>query len=128
MEKVLLSSYPANGWNETTPLGNGRLGASVYGCAYDERILINHEALYNWICDSSFPDISSELLTLRALMDEKRYKEANELYTKKIQETNFRSNKGKFFPAFDIHLIFDVDGAPENYSRALDMERGVCTV
>ncbi len=128
MEKVLLSSYPANGWNETTPLGNGRLGASVYGCAYDERILINHEALYNWICDSSLPDISSELSTLRALMDEKRYKEANELYTKKIQETNFRSNKGKFFPAFDIHLIFDVDGAPENYSRALDMERGVCTV
>lgn len=128
MEKVLLSSYPANGWNETTPLGNGRLGASVYGCAYDERILINHEALYNWVCDSSFPDISSELPTLRALMDEKRYKEANELYTKKIQETNFRSNKGKFFPAFDIHLIFDVDGAPENYSRALDMERGVCTV
>ncbi len=128
MKKTLISSYPAPGWNDSTPLGNGRLGASAYGCAYDERILINHEALYNWICDSSLPDISSELAVVRALMDEGKYKEANDHYTNKIKETGFKSNKGKFFPAFDIHLIFDVEGAPENYSRELDMENGICTV
>ena len=44
MEKKIINSYPAECWNDTTPLGNGTLGASVYGCVYDERILINHEA------------------------------------------------------------------------------------
>ena len=128
MEKILINSYPANGWNESTPIGNGRLGASVYGCVYDERILINHESLYNWKCDKGYPDVSGELSVVRRLMDEGKYKEANEHYTKKIQETDFRSNKGKFFPAFDIHLIFDTEGAPEDYARVLDMENGVCTV
>ncbi len=128
MEKKLINSYPAIGWNDSTPTGNGRLGASIYGCAYDERILINHEALYNWVCDSALPDMSGELAVVRALMDEGKYKEANDHYTNKIKETGFKSNKGKFFPAFDIHLIFDVEGAPENYSRELDMERGICTV
>ena len=128
MKKVLVSSYPATGWNESTPLGNGKIGASVYGAVFDERILINHEDLYNWKCDKGYPDISSELSVVRRLMDEKKYKEANDHYTKKIAETGFKSNKGKFFPAFDIHMIIDTEGAPENYSRELDMENGVCTV
>ena len=128
MEKKIINSYPAECWNDTTPLGNGTLGASVYGCVYDERILINHEALYNWVCDVGYPDISYALKEVRALMDAGKYKEANNYYTDIIKSTGFRSNKGKFFPAFDIHMIFETDAAPENYSRVLDMESGVCTV
>lgn len=128
MEKKIVNSYPSVGWNDTTPLGNGTLGASVYGCVYDERILINHEALYNWTCDVGYPDISYALTEVRALMDEGKYKEANTYYTDIIKKTGFRSNKGKFFPAFDIHMIFETEGAFENYRRELDMEKGICTV
>ena len=128
MEKKIINSYPAECWNDTTPLGNGTLGASVYGCVYDERILINHEALYNWVCNKGYPDISYALQEVRDLMDAGRYKEANTYYTDIIKKTDFKSNKGKFFPAFDIHMIFETEAAPENYSRVLDMERGVCTV
>ena len=128
MEKKIINSYPAECWNDTTPLGNGTLGASVYGCVYDERILINHEALYNWVCNKGYPDISYALAEVRALMDQGKYKEANTYYTDIINKTGFRSNKGKFFPAFDIHMIFETEAAPENYKRVLDMESGVCTV
>ncbi len=128
MEKKIINAYPAECWNDTTPLGNGTLGASVYGCVYDERILINHEALYNWVCDKGYPDISYALKEVRELMDAGKYKEANTYYTDIISKTGFRSNKGKFFPAFDIHMIFETEAAPENYSRVLDMERGVCIV
>ena len=128
MDKKIINSYPSVGWNDTTPLGNGTLGASVYGCVYDERILINHEALYNWTCDVGYPDISYALKEVRALMDEGKYKEANTYYTDIIKKTGFRSNKGKFFPAFDIHMIFETEGAFENYKRELDMEKGICTV
>ncbi len=128
MEKKIINSYPAECWNDTTPLGNGTLGASVYGCVYDERILINHEALYNWVCNKGYPDISYALSEVRALMDEGKYKEANTYYTDIINKTGFRSNKGKFFPAFDIHMIFETEAAPKDYSRVLDMEKGICTV
>ena len=128
MEKKIINAYPAECWNDTTPLGNGTLGASVYGCVYDERILINHEALYNWVCDKGYPDISYALAEVRALMDQGKYKEANTYYMDIINKTGFRSNKGKFFPAFDIHMIFETDASPKNYTRVLDMETGVCTV
>ena len=128
MEKKLINLYPADHWQISTPLGNGVLGASVYGAVYDERILINHESLYNWTCKSAYPDVSYALKEVRELMDNKRYKEADTYYTNLIKETGFKSNKGKFFPAFDLHLLFETEGAPCNYKRELDMENGICTV
>ena len=58
MEKKLINAYPASNWNDTTPVGNGRIGASVYGCVYDERILINHESLFNYARTMEIPNIS----------------------------------------------------------------------
>jgi len=128
MEKKLINLYPADHWQISTPLGNGTLGASVYGAVYDERILINHEALYNWTCKKHYPDVSYALNEVRDLMDQKRYKEADTYYTKLIEATDFKSNKGKFFPAFDLHLLFETEGAPCDYKRELDMEKGICTI
>ena len=128
MEKSLINKYPATRWNDATPLGNGVLGASVYGCVYDERILINHEALFNWCDDKEIPDISKSLLEVRKLMDEGKYKEAENYYTKKLEELKYRPSSGKYYPALDLHLLFENKDAFTNYSRTLDMENGVCTV
>ncbi|MBQ7788046.1 MAG: glycoside hydrolase N-terminal domain-containing protein [Clostridia bacterium] len=128
MEKKLINAYPAQTWKEASPVGNGTLGALVYGCVYDERILINHEALYNWTCNKEIPDISFALKDVRNLMDQKKYKDAEVYYTNALKERGYFANKGKFFPAFDLHFIFETNGAFENYSRSIDMENGICTV
>ena len=128
MEKKLINTYPASGWNDSTPVGNGIIGASVYGCVYDERILINHEELFNYSRTDEIPDVSDCLAKVRALMDEKKYSEAETYYTKALNEKGYNLAKGKFFPAFDIRMIFGTIGAPMNYLRELDMQRGVCTV
>ena len=128
MEKKLINAYPASNWNDTTPVGNGRIGASVYGCVYDERILINHESLFNYTRTMEIPNVSGCLKEVRRLMDEKRYAEAENYYTKALQDANYRCAKGKFYPAFDIRFIFGTLGAPYEYNRTLDMENGVCTV
>ncbi len=128
MEKKIINLYPALRWYDASPIGNARLGACIYGCAYDERILINHEALYNYTRKDDIPDISSSLGELRRMMDEKRYKEANDFFPNLLKESGFRSHKGKFFPAFDIHMIFETEGAVSDYSRTIDMENGTCTV
>ena len=128
MEKKLINSYPAANWFDTTPVGNGRIGASVYGCVYDERILINHEALFNYARTTEIPDISASLPIVRKLMDEKRYGEAENYYTNALRERGYSNSKGKFYPAFDIRMIFGTLGAPCEYRRELDMENGICTV
>ena len=128
MEKTLVSKYPATRWTDATPLGNGVLGASVYGCVYDERILINHESLFNWCDDKEIPDISKSLFEVRKLMDEGKYKEAESYYTKKLEELKYRPSSGKYYPALDLHLLFENKDAFKDYSRTLDMENGVCTV
>ncbi len=128
MEKKLINSYPAANWFDTTPVGNGRIGASVYGCVYDERILINHEALFNYARTMEIPDVSHCLKEVRELMDNKQYLEAENYYTKALRERGYNASKGKFYPAFDIRMIFGTLGAPYEYRRELDMENGVCTV
>ncbi len=129
MEKKLICSYPATAWNDTTPLGNGRLGASVYGAVYDERILINHEALYNWTIEPyEMPDVAYALKEVRALMDEGKYKEANDYYPNLLKDKGYQKNKGKFHPMLDLHLVISSESAPENYKRELDLESGICEI
>ncbi|MBQ8546456.1 MAG: glycoside hydrolase family 95 protein [Clostridia bacterium] len=128
MEKILTSKYPATRWNDSTPLGNGIIGASVYGCIYDERILINHESLFNWCEDKEIPDISDALKEVRALMDKGDYITAETYYTKLLMEKKYQPSSGKYYPAFDLHLLFESKDAFTDYSRELDMENGVCTV
>ena len=45
---------PARSWNEALPLGNGRLGAMVFGGVREERIALNEDSLwtgYPAFCD-----------------------------------------------------------------------------
>ncbi len=128
MEKILINKFPATRWNDTTPLGNGVLGASVYGCVYDERILINHEALFNWCDDKEIPDISYALAEVRDLMDKGDYITAENYYKKLLEEKKYRPSSGKYYPAFDLHMLFENKDAFTDYARMLDMENGVCTV
>ena len=38
--------HPAEAWNEALPVGNGRLGAMVFGATGQERIQFNEETLW----------------------------------------------------------------------------------
>ena len=128
MEKVLLQALPARDWREATPLGNGRLGALVHGRASDERVALNHEALYNWALRGDPPDLSKLLPEVRRLLAEGRFAEAERLYPDALAASGYRGRSGKFFPAFDLRIRRGTDGAFRGYARELDLARGVCTV
>ena len=128
MKKILINKYPATRWNDSTPVGNGCLGGSVYGSIYDERILINHEALFNWCQRKDIPDISYALQQFRDLMDKKEYKKADSLYIDILKEKDYHPSGGKFYPAFDLRLIFENQAAFTDYERQLDLENGVCSI
>mgnify|MGYP002508795106 CR=1 FL=1 len=45
---------PAHSWNESLPLGNGRLGAMVFGAPIHDKLQINEETLW-----SGSPDVDT---------------------------------------------------------------------
>ena len=47
MEALLKYSKPAQYFEEALPLGNGQLGAMVYGKTQNERISLNHDTLWS---------------------------------------------------------------------------------
>ena len=128
MEKVVLQAYPAADWREATPVGNGRLGALVHGRASDERLTLNHEALFNWSARSAPPDLSSSLPEVRRLLDEGRFAEADRLYPELLGRATTKGRSGKFFPAFDLRMRFRTCGPFRDYARELDMAHGLCAV
>ncbi len=78
---------PADAWTEALPLGNGRLGAMVFGKAGEELIQLNESSLWSGgpVKTNVNPQAASYLPQIRnALLNEEDYEKANEL-TKKMQ-------------------------------------------
>src|SRR5687767_15918894 len=73
-------TQPAGHWNEALPVGNGRLGAMVFGGTSSERLQLNEDTLFaGGPYDPSNPDALAALPEARRLILEGRYQEANDL-------------------------------------------------
>src|ERR1044071_5317408 len=73
---VLWYTRPAREWTEALPVGNGRLGAMVFGGTSEERLQLNEDTLYGGgPYDPNNPDALDALPRARRLIFEGRYKE-----------------------------------------------------
>lgn len=67
-------------WVKALPLGNGSLGAMVFGGVYKERIQLNEETLWSGsIQDCDNPEAANQVEKIKQLLFEGKYKEATEL-------------------------------------------------
>ncbi|MCQ2399681.1 MAG: glycoside hydrolase family 95 protein, partial [Clostridia bacterium] len=76
---------PAKNWNVALPLGNGRLGAMIYGDVYNDRIQINEETL--WSGQPGRDDFRynrKDLDDVRSLLAQRKYVQAASLADKMI--------------------------------------------
>ena len=79
-EYVLWYDEPAAGWNEALPVGNGRLGAMVFGGVPEERIQLNDDTLWDgYPRDRINPKASEALPQVRQLLFEGKIPEAEAL-------------------------------------------------
>ncbi len=133
---------PAREWEEALPLGNGRLGAMVWGGIEREKISLNEETI--WAATKS-PEttLSSEFVHVnkrkRQLALEGKYDQVRKVtvenagipsdatITKKTVEGSFR---GEIYnPLADLYLHFgSTESIPRDYRRELDLETAVSTV
>ncbi len=115
---------PAREWTEALPVGNGRLGAMVFGGVKTERLQLNEDTLWSGEPKDWNNPRSRELLPeVRRLIFEGRYKEADEL-CKDMQGPYTQS----YLPMGNLYLDFDIEAEPQEYYREFDLDRAVATV
>ena len=125
---------PATDWErETLPLGNGRLGATVFGGVEQERITINEQSLWSGWPEpgNDRPGAFAALEEVRALLRDGKRAEAG-----KLAMAEFMSEKGYGKPDFgcyqafgDLLLDFDKPSQPvADYRRELDLNTAMSRV
>ncbi|MDI3321208.1 glycoside hydrolase family 95 protein [Pinibacter soli] len=125
-ENVLWYRTSAKVWEEALPIGNGKLGAMIFGGVTDERIQLNESTLWDGFAqDASNPNALKALPEVRRLLFENKNNEAVELAGKTMM-----GNPSRIKPYQSLgELWFDMPLAnAENYVRSLDLSTAIATV
>lgn len=111
-------------WENALPVGNGRLGAMVYGNVEKETIQLNEHTVWTGSPNrNDNPDALAALPEIRKLVFEAKQKEAEQLAAKTIQSK--RSHGQMFQPVGSLQLVFDGHNNYTQYYRELDIEKAV---
>ena len=118
---------PAQKWTEALPIGNGRLGAMIFGGVENDRIQFNEEALWNGAPnDYAHKGAYQYLGQIRQLLFDGKQKEAEDLAMKEFMSVPL---KQKTYQAFgDLNLHFLNQETFTDYYRDLDLKNAVCRV
>ncbi|KGO86831.1 alpha-L-fucosidase [Flavobacterium rivuli WB 3.3-2 = DSM 21788] len=121
----LTYTKPAAVWTEALPVGNGRLGAMVFGGVNDELIQLNEATLWSGgpVKKNINPDAYQNLEIVRNALREEDFAKAYES-TKKMQGLYSES----YLPLGDLNINQDFKNAvPTSYSRELNLEDAITT-
>jgi alpha-L-fucosidase 2 len=119
---LLWFKRPAEKWTDALPIGNGRLGAMVFGGVKEERLQLNEDTLWSgaprpW----NNPDALKHLAEVRRLvLEEQDYVAADRVC---------RQMQGPFAEAYqplaDLHLSMDHAAEVTDYRRELDLDTAI---
>jgi alpha-L-fucosidase 2 len=124
---TLWYASPATNWNEALPIGNGRLGAMVFGGVDKERLQLNEDTLWaGGPYDPSSPDALKALPEARRLVFEGKYAEAQELIGAQMMARPLRQIP--YQTMGDLSLEFPVAKKVKNYRRDLNLDNAVAHV
>src|SRR4051812_45180487 len=111
-------------WENALPIGNGRLGAMVFGNVEQETIQLNEHTVWSGSPNrNDNPAALSALPELRQMIWDGKQKEAEQLANKVIISKG--SHGQKFQPVGNLNLTFKGHDQFANYYRELDINRAV---
>lgn len=126
-EEALLLRYdaPASRWEEALPLGNGRLGAMVYGNPLHELYQLNEETLWSGgPSDWNNPQTPQALPQVRRAVSEGDYARAAQLW----QQHGQGPYTARYLPMADLKLDLQGEGGVSHFHRDLNISRATSTV
>ena len=134
-ELKLIYDKPANYWEEALPIGNGRLGAMIFGGLSEDKIQLNEETVWAGEPGNNLPHNFLDVLPeVRELLLEKKYTEASDLLGTRFPRNAPKDNNygmsyqtvGDLFMKFQGHPEILIDSVV-NYKRTLDIANAIST-
>ncbi len=136
-ERVVRFAAPAGHFTESAPLGNGRMGAMVFGGVEEERIVLNEAGMWSGSPqDADRPDAAKALPEIRRLLLEGKNAEAEKLVAEHFTCAGAGSGFGNgaevpygtYQVLGDVKLVFGGPTESEEYARELDIGDAVARV
>src|SRR5579871_6419385 len=135
-ETTIWFNAPANDFTESSPMGNGRLGAMMFGGVDEERIVLNESSVWSGSRqDADRPDAYKVLPEIRRLLLEGKNADAEALVNANFTckgpgsaSGSGNSQYGCYQVLGNLHLLFTgyTSNAPfENYRRELNLDQAV---
>ncbi|MCX7045470.1 MAG: glycoside hydrolase N-terminal domain-containing protein [Candidatus Sumerlaeota bacterium] len=118
---------PADKWVEALPVGNGRLGAMIFGGVDRERIQLNEETVWAggpW--DATNPEALQTLPEARRLLFEGKPAEAEKLVAAKMMSRPVR--EPPYQTLGNLLLEFPGHSSAANYRRDLDLDAAIVRI
>ncbi len=125
MEDMLLYKQPARAWHQALPLGNGRLGAMVWGGAGEEMVSLNEDTLWSGRPRHvEIPTAANALPRVRDLLLQGAYGEAQDV----VEAAMLGSWSQSYLPMCDLLVKQNFQGKPERYQRTLKLSGAIASV
>jgi len=117
-------NQPAGQWEESLPVGNGRLAAMVYGKVDLEVMKLNESSLWSGgpVNPNPNPEAYQYLPGIREAVNKGEYEKATQL-CKKMQG-NWTAS---YSPLGDLLINQTIKGEVENYHRELDLNTAIAS-
>ena len=127
-EVSLWYTEPAADWNEALPIGNGRLGAMVFGRTDVERIQLNEESV--WTRKGSYEDGDGSVAipAVRKLLFEGKYREAQEMLVEELMQKRLPTGTNAYQTLGDISITYEDSTEVSDYKRTLMLDSALVRV
>ena len=125
--QTLWYRQPANAWTEALPIGNGRLGAMVFGGVDEERLQLNEDTLWTGSPHAYQHEGAVKYLPeIRRLLAEGKQKDAEDLATREFMSVPLKQEM--YQPLGDLLVQFNGHTEVSSYRRELDLDGALSTV
>ncbi|MEI3802250.1 MULTISPECIES: glycoside hydrolase family 95 protein [unclassified Chitinophaga] len=115
---------PAKQWIEALPVGNGRIGAMIFGGVQEEELQLNEGYLWSGVPrDGNNPSAKELLPVIRRLLTEEKYMEADQLARKMMGTYSAR-----YLTLGSLFISNDIPQEATQYKRELDLNNGIARV
>ena len=124
---LLWYTNPASKWEEALPVGNGRLGAMVFGKTGEERIQLNEDTYWSGGPYSTVVAGGNKALPeIQELIFRNEIVKAHKLFGRTMM--GYPVEQQKYQALANLHLFFPEGEDILNYKRWLDLETGIAGV
>ena len=123
-ETIMKYDSPAESYIEALPIGNGRIGAMIWGTPDKESITLNEDSFWSGgLRHRINPDAEEGFKEARSLLMEGKPSEAEDAAFTKMQGVT--PNMRRYMPLGELKIDLRLDGRAREYSRSLDIGSAV---